>query len=380
MSGMRIKSTFVTAAVIGILAAAWIASGQLNGGGETAATTSIAERESEEAATPAAQAPVTVRVRTVTAEPRSANLVLRGRTEAERKVELRSETVGTIAAVPVAEGANVKEGETVCEIAVDSRQAMLDQAKAQMRQAQLEYEASRQLAEKGHRSATQAAGALAAFEAAQAEVKRMQVELDHTRITAPFDGLVDTRMVEVGDYLSAGAPCALIVDEQPFLVIGQVAERDVELVQPGSKGSARLITGQVVEGTVRYVGKVADAATRTFRVELEVPNEDRSMRDGMTAELSIAVQTVAAHRIASSILALNDQGTIGVRIVEDSKVHFVPVTIIADDVDGVWVTGLPARAVIITVGQDYVREGQRVTPVPEEQTVSEALPAPVSVQ
>jgi multidrug efflux system membrane fusion protein len=302
----------------------------------------------------------TVRVRTLKAESRMADLTLRGHTEAERKVEVKAETAGSVAAVPVNEGALVKQGDVICELEVKARTAMLNQAKARMREAELKYDASRQLSGKGYRSETTVATDLAVFQSAKAEVQRMEEELANTKIVAPFDGVVDRRMVEVGDYMNIGAPCALVVDEDPFLVIGQVSEREVGILNIGDAGTAKLVTGEEVSGKIRYVSKTADPSTRTFRVELEVPNAERRLRDGITAEIKISVKTVKAHRISPAILALDDHGKVGVRIVNNSVVEFLPVNIVSDGQDGVWVTGLPESVTVITVGQEFVSAGQKV--------------------
>jgi len=373
VSRSPIRRSYVVAVVIFLVLAAWVASGELNRikewtGIDLGGTQETADKgaKPESAAAPktggkkAAEIP-TVRVRTISAETRQQDLIIRGQTQALRKVQVRAETAGTVAAIRADKGAAVKEGDTICELNVDARKAMLDQARATMKQRQLEYEASKTLQEKGFRSETSVAGDLAAYQAAKAEVERMEKEMKNTKIRAPFDGVVDDRMADVGDYLSPGQPCALVVDQDPFLVVGQVSEKDVTLVEIGAKGWAKLITGERVEGQVRFIAKSSDQATRTFRLELEVPNPDGKIRDGVTAEIHIASATVEAHRISPAILALDDNGVIGVRIIEKgNKVRFVPVKIVADNTEGVWVTGLPKTVTIITVGQEYVVDGQTV--------------------
>jgi multidrug efflux system membrane fusion protein len=174
-------------------------------------------------------------------------------------------------------------------------------------------------------------------------------------------------MVNVGDYLAPGQPCAMVIDQDPFLIVGQVSEKDVQKINIGDSGWASLITGERVNGKVRFIAKSADQATRTFRVELEVKNPDGKIRDGVTAEIHVNSATVEAHRISPAILSLDDKGTIGVRIVDaQKKVQFVPVKIVADGTDGVWVTGLPKTVTIITVGQEYVTNGQEVDATPED--------------
>ncbi|MBL9097488.1 MAG: efflux RND transporter periplasmic adaptor subunit [Alphaproteobacteria bacterium] len=390
ISHSPVRRSYVVAVVIFLLLAAWVASGELNRLEELAQAVMPQSQTKQStpakpAAPPAKQsaapAPAgaqatgntaaaaipTVRVRTITAAARQQDVIVRGRTEALRKVTVRAETAGKVAAIRADKGAAVKKGDTICELNVDARRAMLEQARATMTQRKLEYEASKTLQEKGFRSETSVAGDLAAYQASKAEVERMEKEFENTKIKAPFDGVVDDRMVDVGDYLAPGQPCALVVALDPFLIVGRVSEKDVHFIQIGHSGWAKLVTGERVEGKVRFVAKSSDNATRTFRVELEVPNSEGRLRDGITAEMHIAAATVDAHRITPAILALDDRGQLGVRIIDEQRrVRFVRVTIIGDGPDGVWVVGLPRTVTIITVGQEYVTEGQQVNIVVDQ--------------
>ena len=386
-SAPAIRRSYIIATMIFLILASWIISGQLNqlgfGKQSTAANSAPPpaagsaarpqpQPQQRQATAPNANAPQipTVRVRTITAEQRATDLVIRGRTEAVRKVEVKAEVAGAVSAVRVQKGQVVKAGDILCELNVEARAAQLKMAEATARQRQIEYEGAKSLQEKGFRSETAVAQALAAYEGAKAEVQRMEKQLESTKIRAPFDGVVDNRMVEVGDYMVPGTACALVVDLHPMLVIGQVSENEVTLIKIGDLGWAKLITGERAEGRLRFVAQSADPATRTFRVELEVPNEASTIRDGVTAEIHITTRTVTAHRISPAILALDDRGVVGVRIIEQgNRVRFVPVKIIADGPDGMWVAGLPPTVTIITVGQEYVTNGQVVNPIPEDKTV-----------
>jgi multidrug efflux system membrane fusion protein len=369
----------VIAGIIFVVLAVWVASGALNGSDKktksdtakvdiaaSAATDPKAATKDDKAKAATVQKP-SVRVKSITAEMRQRELTIRGKTEALRKVQLRAETSGKVSAIRADKGATVKTGDTICELNVDARVAMLNEARATQKQYQLQFEASKKLQEKGFRSDTSTAGDLARFQAAKAQVERMEKELENTKIKAPFDGFVDDRMVNVGDYLAPGQPCAMVIDQDPFLIVGQVSEKDVQKISIGDSGWAGLITGERVNGKVRFIAKSADQATRTFRVELEVPNPEGKIRDGVTAEIHVNSATVEAHRISPAILSLDDKGTVGVRIVDrQKKVQFVAVKIVADGTDGVWVTGLPKTVTIITVGQEYVTNGQEVDATPED--------------
>lgn len=303
---------------------------------------------------------MTVRVRKISRRPYVSQVIVSGRTEAVRTVEIRSQTDGRVDAVPVEKGQRVTAGDVICQLADDDREANLAEAKALEDQRELEFRAARELAEKGHRSETQAAAARAQLDAARALVARREVELSYTAIRAPFDGIVDDRPAEVGDYLQKGHVCARIIDVDPYLVVGEVSERQVALIKVGDEGRARLVDGTEVEGRIRYVAETAQPETRTFRVELEVSTPDERLRDGVTAEIRVPVEKTQAYLLSRASLVLSDRGAVGVRVVEDGTVRFYPVRVLGDGEDGIWVAGIPENAILITVGQEFVADGQVV--------------------
>jgi len=303
---------------------------------------------------------MTVRARTLEAEPYISELVMQGRTQALRTVELRAQIDGRVEAVPADKGARVREGDVICRFAVEDRQARLDEARALAAQRSLELAAAEELAAGGHRSRTQVASARALHDAARAQVTQMEVLLTHTEIRAPFDGVIDQRPAEIGDYLVKGNSCATILDLDPYLIVAEVSERRVGGLAVGTPGRARLVDGTSVEGVIRYVSASAHPETRTYRIELEVANPEMNLRDGMTAELRIPMDERRAHAVPPSALVLGDDGRIGVRLVEDGTVRFRSVEIIGDDSRGLWVEGLEEGATLIVVGHQFVIDGERV--------------------
>jgi len=282
-----------------------------------------------------------------------------------------------VTGLPAEKGQLVKAGDPICELDIGARQAQLDQANAQLKQAELEYAAAVELASRGNKAKTQVAAALAGLEQAQANVRLMQTNLGYATIRAPFDGVVGQRYVSIGDYVTPGTPCAFIIGAEPFLIVGAVSEGQIAAVSTGSEGSATLVTGETVTGRVTFLARAADDKTRTFRIELTVPNADFRLHDGVTADLRVKSRTIPAMRVSPAILSLDGEGKIGVKIVENNIARFVPVTLIGDSPEGVWIAGLPNEAVVITVGHEYVKDGDRVDPVAEESvTASGEAPQP----
>ncbi len=407
---MRIFSILAAAVVMLLLAIFILARPELTaaiGGQPDPETVDAAPSEAAEA--PAANL-VKVVARKVTAQQVDSAVILRGQTEAARQVDVRSETSAVVASEPLRKGARISEGEVMCELDTGTRQATVDEwrarleeakfrvpeaearveeARARLEEAMINQNAAARLIQDGFASQTRVAtadanvaaaqagvttassglrAALSGIEAATASLNAAEKEIERLTIKAPFSGLLESDTAELGSLLQPGALCATIIQLDPIKLVGFVPETEVNRVTLGARAGARLAAGgKQVVGEVKFLSRAADPETRTFRVEIEVDNADLSIRDGQTAEIAIASAGVEAHIIPQSALTLNDEGTLGVRLLEEGDiVAFAPVSIMRDTADGVWVTGLPTTANIITVGQEYVTAGVKVAPTFEE--------------
>jgi len=336
-------------------------------------------------------------------------VTLRGQTEADRVVELRAETSGLVISDPLRKGAFVDRGDLLCRLdpaareaelqqararlaeakaRVPEAEARLEEARAQREEAEINYNAAENLAGEGFSSqsrvaATRAAlrsaeaavqsarsglqAARAGIEGARAAVANAEKEIERLRITAPFAGVLETDTAEIGSLLQPGALCATVLQLDPMKLVGFVSELQVARVTQGASATARTASGREVAGEVSFLSRSADQTTRTFRVEVRVANPDLTLRDGETAEITVDAAGKAAHLLPQSALTLDDGGSLGLRLVDgDQQVRFVPVTLLRDTPNGVWLTGLPDEAEVIVIGQEYVTEGVRVDPVYQE--------------
>lgn len=312
---------------------------------------------------------VPVVIQASTAQPISSGVVLRGRTEATRRVDVRAETTGVVVSSPLPSGSMVSEGQVMCELDPGTRNAQLAQARAALEEAKLNDQASATLAQRGFGSENAAAARRAQLEAAMAAVQQAETELERLRIKAPFAGTLETETAELGSLLQPGSACATIMSLDRVRFVGFAPEREIARITVGSPIQARLIDDREVMGNVTFVANSADPQTRTFRVEAEVANTDRSLRDGVTAEISIAISAGNAHFLPQAALTLDDAGQIGVRIVRESMAYFVPTTVIRDEMDGVWLGGLPDQVDVIVVGQEFVNDGRTVRAVRAEEVI-----------
>lgn len=354
----QFRSWFISAGIV-LLVTVWLASGQVSSDAPEEAPRSVIT-----SAAPAQQS--SVRVRTQSAEEIMRTIVVNGETAPARVVDMAAETDGRIEYIGVDRGTNVDKNAVIVRLDERDRKARLAQAEATVRQREVEYQGRLKLKGESYVSEAQLQEAVAQLEAAKTELKRAQLDLEYMTIRAPFDGALQERHVEVGDFVKAGDPIARFVDNRKIIVTANVSEFDAGYVKTGQKAQAQLATGETVHGTIRYVAPVADKATRTFTVELEVDNSDGGLRAGGTAELRVPAERVLAHRVSPSLLTLDDAGNVGVKIInEEGEVEFVVADVALSTNDGVWVAGLPDLATIITVGQGFVVPGTMVNAVPE---------------
>ena len=186
------------------------------------------------------------------------------------------------------------------------------------------------------------------------------VELNRTEVKAPFRGYVE-KIVKPGNLLNRGEICAVIIELDPLTFVAEVPEAEIKSIVKGQKVLIELVTGETITSKLSFVSKSATPATRSFRVEAEVENSKGVIRDGITGTMKIYTNKILAHKISPSILLLSDNGTIGVKSVNNNNiVEFLPIKIIEDTNDGIWVTGIPNLSNLIVVGQGFVENGQEV--------------------
>jgi multidrug efflux system membrane fusion protein len=145
-------------------------------------------------------------------------------------------------------------------------------------------------------------------------------------------------------------------------------------VREGMPAEVRFITGEERTGRVVFVGRAADAETRTFLAEVEVENADGAIPAGVSAEVIVPTEEVWAHFLSPAILSLDTGGVLGVKTVgEDGRVAFHGVEIVRAQTDGVWVAGLPDAARVVTIGKGFVSDGEAVDARPEDALTAEAV-------
>ena len=352
------KSPMIIAGLITLAAAAWIASGQFGGEADASAV------QKPPAEVPAAGALTQVRVQELTARDHTREIVLRGVTEAFRAIDLKVETDGRIAEQLVPEGTEVAAGTPLVQLSTDDRAARVKEAEALVTQRQIEQQAATKLAKNGHRTAMDVAAAEAALQAAQAALEAARIELENTTLLAPFDGIVERHLAKAGAFANRGDAVVRLVELDPLVVVAFANEDEVLAIRPGEAARARLTDGRELAGTVAYVARSGEPATRSFRVELHLDNAGGALPGGITADILVALPPAPAYKVSPAVLVLDEGGRLGVKALDvANQVVFLPATIVDDETDGIWLGGLPPVLRLIVVGQEFVDVGETVRPV-----------------
>jgi multidrug efflux system membrane fusion protein len=307
--------------------------------------------------------------------PHRRNLAISGRMEAGKHVAITARGSGVLTDLRVKRGTVVKEGDIVAILSDEAREAQVVQAQAIVTQKRTELEAKRQLIQNGTLPRLQLVDLEAQLKSAEAALASSEAERDRGIIRAPWSGVIQDIAVEVGQaaFSFAGRELAVLLSLDPMLAVAEVAERKLAGIKQGEPAEVRLVTGESATGRIRFVAKMASQTTRTYRVEVEVPNPDGRIPDGITVEVIVPQSPVMAARVPRSALTFSSNGVLGVRTVSgDSTVEFVPITIIEDKQAMMWVAGLADGSRVIVQGQDFVREGQSVEAVGAHELTADA--------
>ena len=303
---------------------------------------------------------VKVTVEQFNAEKVNREISLYGRTEPDRIASLRSEVKGLVNEVHVAEGDTVTKGQKIVSLENTDMQSRLLSAQAILKQRKVELKGAKALKAKGYQSETALAQATANLEMAKADVVSYELAIFKSHIIAPFDGIVDERFVEEGDYLRDGDKIATLVDLDPLVISANLTEVNVHGLKTEQLATGRTAAGDELQGNVRYISSSSEPGTNTFKIEVEVPNPDLSQLAGMSTELALHLEPAWAMRISPAVMALDEKGNLGVKVVENQIVKFIPIDIVKSDSQGVWLSGMGQQADVITLGHGFVREGDKV--------------------
>ncbi|WP_340161551.1 efflux RND transporter periplasmic adaptor subunit [uncultured Hoeflea sp.] len=370
----------VAAFVVLAVSAAWVLTGEFSSIG-SAAQESGDEPKAERAAPATEKALRTVAV--IEPDFIQHNRIIRisGVTAPDKRTTLATRSAGILGELKVEKGDRVQAGDVILVLDGAEKQAMVDTAKALLDQRRKEADNVERLVKTGIAPTTQMDNARSALASARSQLETAQAEIDRLTVVAPFSGVIDQVKVEEGSWLPSGEAAAVLLQLDPVVALGEVSEREISHVNVGREADVRLISGEIVSGTVRHVSLEATAGTRTFPIEVAIPNPDNKVPSGMTAEIMVKSEAVRAVKLPRSVVTLDPAGNLGLRILKgDGTVGFVPIDLIDDTPGGLILSGVPEDAKIIVAGQDLVSDGEAVNAVPADSSMITGATARVAEQ
>ena len=289
-------------------------------------------------------------------------LDLSAHSEPNRTVMLKSEIRARVSSLHKRRGELVRAGDLLVTLDARDWPDRVRQAKANLHQREIEQQGVMALRQRGLANEAAEAQAITAVANARAELKNAELQLAATQIRAPFDGVLNDRLVEVGDFLKDGTAVAEVIDLDPMVISAQLPEQHLRYVTHNMNASARFADSTEVTGKIRYISRSANEATRTFRIELEVPNPgQQALSSGTTAKLMLPLGEQMLHHVSPSLLVLDETGRMGLKAVNaQQQVVFIAVELAGADQAGAWLSGVPTDARVITRGQGYVHVGETV--------------------
>ena len=329
---------------------------------------------------------IKVETKILTAQKIDQSIVIQGQTTHNKKIDVKSQTVGNIVNINFNRGDKVNKGMPLIEISKENRIELLESAKELIKLYEIEYSSAKQLIDKGLSSKSklslasfnlvnsksdqidinlqyekQLANLESQIASYNSQLKQINLDIKKTKILSPFNGIITDKNVEISDYVTPGMILLTIVNLNPIKIQGYLSEFDVNKIKLNTKALVENTNGIKKKGKITFISPSAETSTRTFEIEIEADNSDLTFKSGITTSIIIEGSELLAHKIPPSILTLQDDGTIGVKTLNDKNVViFYPIQKVKDTIDGMWVSGLPNEVNLIISGQEYVSTGQTI--------------------
>ena len=358
------KKSIFFAFIILIISLGWIISGQFDNDNDQSNQNSVIDSKTKDITDGKIKEEVNsikVETKIFTSEKIDQSITIQGQTLYNKKIDIKSETIGNIVEINFKRGDKVKKNSSLIKLSKENKEELLNSAKELIKLYEIEYSSIKKLIEKGLSSRSKLV--LASFNLADAKsnLKNIQLNIENTNIIAPFEGIITDKFVEVSDFVTPGSILLTIVNLNPIKIKGYLSEFDINKIKQNTQAMIKNSNGVIKNGQITFISPLAEIGTRAFEVIIEADNSDLSFKSGMTTSIIIEGSELIAHKIPTSILTLKDDGSIGVKSLNDKNiVNFYPIQKVKDTIDGMWVNGLPETINLIISGQEYVSIGQKI--------------------
>lgn len=418
---MKFKASYFWASLVAVGVAGWMLSDNLfaDRGDKEQALESTSAAANAVSAEMAPKDKATI-VSAVVVKNSAIRRVVRanGVSEPEFEIAVAAQLDGNVIGVPVTEGTEIEKDATIVVLDTDTLPTRISAAEAEIVAAEVAYEAAlnqakgtleeeldaaranlevaRQRVEIGNKLAKQNFSApleqaqlkadyenarvvlakiemaqnyqsdvavsqnKARLEAAKSQLAVLREQLADSVIKAPVAGRLEMVHVDVGERLGRGGVAATILGMDKLVVVVAVPQTNIAEVSLGDAVDINIAGAGMRKGKVTKIASKTSSTTRTFDVEITVPNDDRSLRAGVSLEASIDIGFTQAFGMSPAHLSVAGDGSLTAKIEVEGKVQTVPVEMVRSGVEQVFVSGLPEGATLLTFGQAFVEAGDKV--------------------
>jgi multidrug efflux system membrane fusion protein len=351
MRDLIAKRPWLVALAITLLLMLWLLGGRI----QTAQEQGPEDRQNTPAALPLVQ------IVWLEASPVARQQVLQGQLEPWKRAELSAQVSGTVTGIERDKGSEVVRGDALLKLSAENRPEQLLREEAEVRQREAAVTAARRLRDSKLISANDLLKVETELANARVRLAAARLALENTQIKAPFAGIVDQRRVELGDFVQPGQNLLTLVDISRLKVVAQIPQQQVAALRLQQPVRVQLLNGGELQGQVHFIAAAADPGTRSFRIEVSVDNPQHQRLAGASATVHIETGETLAHPLSPALISLDQAGRTGVKWVdEQQRVQFSPVQLVSVSNQQAWVSGLPPRVALITLGQGFVEPGQQV--------------------
>ena len=290
-----------------------------------------------------------------------------GTIEAIEEITIVSEIDATIKSLPFQEGGFVKKGDLIAQLDDTQLAAEVSRNEALYIQSQARYKRIKVLVDQKVSTPQELDDALATLKVAESDLELAKARLAKTKITAPFDGTIGTRKVNVGAFIRTGEEITELVNLNNLRVIFSVPERYLGELKTDSPISiySSVYPGYEANGKIKAIEPILNSQTRNVNVVGHLNNPGLKFRSGMSANIVVTLSE-RPHALVvpnQAVFANGDQSFVYV-VQKDSTVAQVPITLglqLSDVVEVV--SGLQNGMQVVQAGQQKLYPGAKIFPL-----------------
>lgn len=270
---------------------------------------------------------------------------------------------GEVVKVSVEEGDRVEQGQVLARLDGDRLRLEMERSLANLRKLEQEYNRSVQLFERGLVSSGAFEDLKYELDALRAIYRLAQLEYSYAEIRAPISGVVTQRHIRVGNTISVNDPAFRVTQLDPLIAYIHIPEREFRRLEPGQSAVLSLdaIPGQRFQASVQRISPIVDPATGTFKVTMEVPDQDGRLKPGMFGRFNIVWDKRSDALLVPRVAIVDDDTSESVFVVTDGKAERRPVrTGYVQNGKVEVIDGLNGDEEIVVIGQSGLRDGAAV--------------------